>query len=148
MSLRLRRGAADYVAIVESVALAVGIELALRLVSFSTVLRLLDQLKPSSLALVRRVAHHRLERFAAAAYRVLPISATCLRESLVLYALLRRRGAAPMFRIGVRRNGAALAAHAWVEHTVGSIPAHTWLVLTRVAWPSPWDERVIFDESI
>jgi hypothetical protein len=135
MSLRLRRGAADYVAIVESVAFAVGIELALRLVSFSTLLRLLDQVKPSPSALVRRVAHHRLERFAATAYRLLPISATCLRESLVLYALLRRRGAAPTFLIGIRKNGTALAAHAWVEHTVGSIPSQTWLVLTRVAWP-------------
>lgn len=137
MSLCLRRGAADYVAIVESVAFAVGIELAFRLVSFSTLLRLLDQVKPSPSVLVCRVAHHRLERFAAAAYRLLPISATCLRESLVLYALLRRRGAAPTFRIGIRKTGTALAAHAWVEHTAGSLPSQTWLVLTRVAWPKP-----------
>jgi hypothetical protein len=134
MSLRLRRDAADYVAIVESLAFAIGIELALRLVPFSTLLRLLDQVKPSPSAVVRRVAHHRLERFAAAAYRLLPISATCLRESLVLYALLRRRGAAPTFRIGIRKNGTALAAHAWVEHTLGSIPSQ-WQVLTRAAWP-------------
>jgi hypothetical protein len=116
MSLRLRRDAADYVALAESAAFAVGIELALMLAPFSMVLRLLDRVQPSSSALVHRVAHHRLERFAAAAYRLLPIPATCLRESLVLYALLRRRGAAPTLRIGVRKSGPMLAAHAWVEY--------------------------------
>jgi hypothetical protein len=52
-----------------------------------------------------------------------------------LYALLRRRGAAPAFRIGILKNGAALAAHAWVEYNAESIPSQTWLVLTRVPWP-------------
>lgn len=134
MSLRLRRGAADYFAVVESVACAVGIELALRLVPFSKLLSLLDRMEPSSSALVRGVEHDRLARFAEAAYRVLPISRTCLRESLVLYALLRRRGAAPTLCIGVRKNGHTLAAHAWVEHGTpapGSIPAQPWMVLTQ-----------------
>jgi hypothetical protein len=131
--MSLRRDAADYVAIVESVAFAVGIELALRLVPFSRLLTLLDRVEPSSSALVRRVAHHRLERFAAAAYRLLPLSETCLRKSLVQYALLRRRGATPALRIGIRKNGPEVAAHAWVEYTAGSIASDTWLVLTSRA---------------
>lgn len=44
-----------------------------------------------------------------------PISATCLRQSLLVYWLLRRRGLAPELKIGVRKQGAALDAHAWVE---------------------------------
>jgi len=56
-----------------------------------------------------------LDRFAAAAYRLLPIDSTCLRESLVLYALLRRRGATPRLCVGVKKNGKGLAAHAWIE---------------------------------
>jgi hypothetical protein len=40
----------------------------------------------------------------------------CLPESLVLWALLRRRGLNPQLRLGVRRCDARLQAHAWVEH--------------------------------
>jgi hypothetical protein len=59
-------------------------------------------------------AADRLERFASAAWRLLPVRSTCLRRSLVLYALLRRRGAVPTLSIGVRMHGTALAAHAWI----------------------------------
>jgi hypothetical protein len=43
------------------------------------------------------------------------LTATCLRQSLVIYWLLRRRGFAPELKIGVRREQAAIDAHAWVE---------------------------------
>jgi len=40
----------------------------------------------------------------------------CLRESLVLWFLLRRKGFQPNLRLGVRREEAGdLEAHAWVE---------------------------------
>lgn len=44
-----------------------------------------------------------------------PISATCLRQSLLLHGLLRRRGLLPQLRIGVRRQEDGIDAHAWVE---------------------------------
>lgn len=42
--------------------------------------------------------------------------ARCLAESLTLWWLLRRRGVAADFRIGVRTITGPLQAHAWVEH--------------------------------
>ena len=47
--------------------------------------------------------------------RLLPWPSTCLRRSLVLTALLRRRGLSANVRFGVRREADLLLAHAWVE---------------------------------
>lgn len=44
-----------------------------------------------------------------------PYRATCLRQSLALWWLLRRRGVAAELRIGVRKEEGELLAHAWVE---------------------------------
>ena|SRR5581483_8459861 len=48
------------------------------------------------------------------AYRVLPFEFTCLRRSIVLCRLRRRRGLAAYLRIGVRKREGRLEAHAWV----------------------------------
>ena len=56
-----------------------------------------------------------LARLAAIAGRRGPIAATCLRQSLLVYWLLRRRGLAPELKIGVRKQDAVVDAHAWVE---------------------------------
>lgn len=42
-----------------------------------------------------------------------PFNATCLRRSLMLAHLLRRRG--PVVRVGVAKRGETVQAHAWVE---------------------------------
>ena len=42
-----------------------------------------------------------------------PFRATCLRRSLVLASLLRRRR--PALRVGVTKDAGAVAAHAWLE---------------------------------
>jgi hypothetical protein len=112
MTLRGRK-AADYGTLAESIALAVAIELGLRLVSMSSLLRLIDRLGPATLWCSG--PSYPLDRFAAAPYRLLPIRSTCLRESLVLYGLLRRRGAMPKLCVGVKKDGHGLAAHAWIE---------------------------------
>ena len=44
-----------------------------------------------------------------------PYRATCLPESLVLWALLRRRGVPVELRIGTRVDSNEFKAHAWVE---------------------------------
>jgi hypothetical protein len=75
----------------------------------------------------------RLARFAGMPYRHLPMPSSCLRESLVLYALLRRRGAAAELRIGVRKEGPALAAHAWVDHPGADAPDGRFGVLVPAA---------------
>jgi hypothetical protein len=41
--------------------------------------------------------------------------ATCLRRSLVLWLMLRRRGIDSSLRVGVRMEEGVFAAHAWVE---------------------------------
>jgi len=116
---RLRRmTASDYVTAADTLRLAVWVEMAIRLMPFS---RLLDRLGrvPSHSAThdLSAAAHEyqRLLRFVTVAYETLPFPATCLRQSLVLYALLERRGVPSRFCVGVARNGPALAAHAWIE---------------------------------
>ena len=57
----------------------------------------------------------RLAELAAIAGRRGLVEATCLPQTLVVYASLRRRGLRPQLRIGVTRNPALPLAHAWVE---------------------------------
>lgn len=57
----------------------------------------------------------RTARMVDAAARYVPYDATCLRRSLVLWWLLRRRGIDSRLRIGVRKEADGILAHAWVE---------------------------------
>ena len=63
-----------------------------------------------------------LARLAAIAGRRGPLRATCLRQSLLVYWLLRRRGFAPELKIGVQRIHGATDAHAWVELEGTALP--------------------------
>lgn len=54
-------------------------------------------------------------RLAAVAGRHGVVTTTCLRQSLLLYWLLRRRGLRPDLRIGVHKEAGEFGAHAWVE---------------------------------
>ena len=44
-----------------------------------------------------------------------PLRATCLKKSLVLFRILRRRGVPVEFRLGVRKVQDDFTAHAWLE---------------------------------
>jgi hypothetical protein len=124
---RARRLAfADYATLIESMVLAMGIELALRLMPFARIWqwsgsdrsggsRRGGSLDPPLSSSTSDDLYWRLARFTAVAFRVLPIHATCLRESLVLCALLNRRGARARLCLGVNVDGARFAAHAWVD---------------------------------
>lgn len=57
----------------------------------------------------------RTARMVDAAAHYVPYDATCLRRSLVLWWLLRRRGIDSRLRIGVRKEADGILAHAWVE---------------------------------
>ena len=102
----------DYVTAVEVLGLVVWIEIALKVMPFSRLLQRISRPHSPSPA-VPDV--QRLGRFVMVAYDVLPLPTTCLRRSLVLHALLTRRGAPSRFCVGVARNGASLEAHSWVE---------------------------------
>lgn len=62
----------------------------------------------------------RLAQLAAIAGRHGPVRTTCLRQSLLVYGLLRRNGLKPELKIGARRTSAVPDMHAWVE--LDSVP--------------------------
>lgn len=106
----------DCLTAVEVVGLAVWIEVALRVTPFSILLQRISRLsRGAPPAAPGPGAVPRLVRFVAVAYEILPFSPTCLRQSLVLHALLARRAVRSRVCLGVARNGAALDAHAWIE---------------------------------
>lgn len=106
--------AADYALALEAISLAVRIEVPLRRQPLPAVVARLGRHAAAPAAL-REQEIERLTRFTALAYRVLPWPGTCLRECLVLLAMLRRRGIAADLRLGVRRAGERIGAHAWIE---------------------------------
>ncbi|MBL8134466.1 MAG: lasso peptide biosynthesis B2 protein [Anaerolineae bacterium] len=57
----------------------------------------------------------RIARMVNAAARYSPYKANCLKRSLALWWLLRRRGIDSDVRIGVRKAEGTFQAHAWVE---------------------------------
>jgi hypothetical protein len=57
----------------------------------------------------------RLAELAEIAGRRGAVAASCLRQALVVWWWLRRRGLSAQLRIGVTGGGEAFAAHAWVE---------------------------------
>lgn len=61
------------------------------------------------------LAPQRVAWLVARAARYMPWPATCLRRSLVLWALLERSGTPTALRLGVRRQETSFEIHAWVE---------------------------------
>lgn len=57
----------------------------------------------------------RLAQLASLAGNYGAVKATCLRQSLLTYMLLRRRGFDPELCLGARRQDGTFDAHAWVE---------------------------------
>lgn len=90
-------------------------------------------------------AGRNLARLAATAGRRGPVTATCLRQSLLVYWALRRRGLDPALQIGVRKNGAALDAHAWVELEGESLDPHP---TSHTAFSSPPGKKQATDGTI
>jgi hypothetical protein len=117
---RLRRmTASDYRTALDTLLLAVCVEIALRVMPFSRLLHRLRRGQSDSAAVAHDASaereYLRLRRFVAVAYEILPFPATCLRRSLVLYGLLERRGVPSRFCVGVAKDGSGLAAHAWID---------------------------------
>ncbi len=57
----------------------------------------------------------RLAELAAIAGRRGAVAASCLRQTLVVWWWLRRRGLSPQLRVGTFGQGETFGAHAWVE---------------------------------
>jgi hypothetical protein len=60
-------------------------------------------------------AAERLAQLAEIAGRRGAITITCLRQALLVYWLLRRRGSSPELKIGMRSQDGVMDGHAWVE---------------------------------
>lgn len=95
------------------------ISLWLRLFGYKRTRRVVDRLSQRSHSRIANKpdlsgATH-LARLAAIAGRRGLIESTCLRQALLVYGLLRRRGLQPELKFGVRRTGGGIEAHAWVE---------------------------------
>ena len=107
----------DYLTAIEVVSLAIWIEVALRVMSFSRLIDSVSRVSSSQAVSKRSGDLQRFSRFVTVAYEILPFPPTCLRRSLVLHALLVRRHIDSRLCVGVARIGSTLTAHAWVEST-------------------------------
>ena len=76
----------------------------------------------------------RATRVVATAAAFYPRRALCLEQSLVLYRLLRARGAAVRLRVGVQPF--PFVAHAWVEYDARPINEHEEFVMQLSPFPS------------
>lgn len=108
----------DWLLIMQASGLLLAVELGLKLVSFKTLMALLqgrgsvsgegpsaDPVNPERVAYLVEVASR---------YHML--KPTCLKKALVLYGLLRRRGIEVDLVVGVRKAEGRLEGHAWVKH--------------------------------
>jgi hypothetical protein len=96
-----------------------GISVVLALTDYPRTRRALEGLMPRTVITRTPAAEDldyamRIGSLARIAGRHLPLNASCLRQSLLVWWLLRRRGLAPVLRIGVNKDQ-GFAAHAWVE---------------------------------
>lgn len=94
------------------------VDLALRILPLPRVLALSDRVfrwPKAEAARSPACSSARLAWLVDVAGRYAPAGATCLKRSLVLSWLLRRRGIATTLRIGVARRDGRIEAHAWLE---------------------------------
>lgn len=91
----------------------------IRMFGFNRAARICDRLggrQPPRPATPRDISDAQsLASLAGIAGRRGPISASCLRQALVVRAWLRCRGLDAQLKIGVRKQGETVDAHAWVE---------------------------------
>lgn len=96
-----------------------GLNLGLKLRGYRATCRWVERLYPAAAARPTtpadmRSAHH-AATLAARASRHTPGNASCLRQALFVYGLLRRRGLNPRMQLGTRVTHSIPNMHAWVE---------------------------------
>ncbi len=138
-----RLGPTGWGLLVEVVATGVLVELGLRLIPFQRLLRLFENtLPPVSSPPDAEAQLTAVLRISSAVFRRSPIPITCLRQSLILFWLLRRRRLSTQLRIGVARNGESVSAHSWIEYQGRALleqssPADRFPAILSVEAPSP-----------
>ena len=101
--------------VLEIVVIAVGVEWGLRRLSLPRLLALLRRLPAQAGSDGMRPSLEELQRLTAAVLRRAPFPMTCLKQTLIVFAVLRRRGLPADLKIGLAKHGDLLQAHAWIE---------------------------------
>lgn len=102
--------------VAEATALRGILAVALDRVAMDRLLVGLTPRQPRLGGLSEEVALARVERATELVLRrVRATRTTCLLRSLIRYRLLRERGVAVVFKMGVRQRGEELEGHAWIE---------------------------------
>jgi hypothetical protein len=116
VSMRTHLRAGDLPIVAEAAVCSLVVHMGLRCISVRRLLTLLTRIpRIGPCPPIERVA--RIARIAESVSRRLSADPTCLKSSLVLYALLRRRRFDAQLVVGARRDGAQpFEAHAWIEH--------------------------------
>ena len=106
----------DRLILIEAIVFVIPVELGLRWIGFDKLVKRIGRTRRS---LGRRgpvVDGERAARLVEAASRYYPFEPTCLKKSLVLFWIFRRRGLPAELCIGVRKEvGGVLEAHAWIQ---------------------------------
>ena len=110
--------ASDWLLIVSATMWFAVVELGLRVVRLRTLLAILQNRKRSDRENDdQSFANAERSRYCVElASRLYLLHPTCLKQALVLYALLTRRGFHLQLLIGVAKTEGELEAHAWLEH--------------------------------
>jgi Transglutaminase-like superfamily len=108
----LRLSAGDWRLLAEAIVVMPYIEVALRVMPLD---RLLATLGREARVREQDLNLERTARLVDVLLRRYPFHPSCLKKSLVLFALARRRGLPAQLRIGVRKDRGELLAHAWIE---------------------------------
>ncbi len=121
-------------------AVAVALPLLQRLLSLPALIGLLDSRRPRPAAATDPAAAVRLVD-GLLGVRLGPLRPGCVRRSLLLFALLRRRGQPVTILYGLRPDTSRLEGHSWLElggQAVGEVgdPRHTFRV-TYAYPPAP-----------
>src|SRR5712671_132842 len=109
----LELSSADRRAVVEAVVLIGAVRIALPILPFRTLRRLLDRWRHHRTA--RPLPASRIAWAVATAASRLPGRNTCLVQALAAQALLGRHGHVTELRVGVARANDGIEAHAWLE---------------------------------
>jgi hypothetical protein len=110
----LALSSADWRLLAEAIVVAPYVELGLRVIPLDRLLATLGRTgRRRGVGL--EIDLDRTARIVEALFRHYPFRPSCLKKSLVLFRLARRRGMPAQLRIGVKKQRDELLAHAWVE---------------------------------
>ena len=105
----------DFIIAAEAVAIAVPLEIALRCMRLDTIVVRLGKASRVERSGANTLDLERAARLVEAVASFYPLKATCLKKSLVLFRILRRRGIPVEFRLGVSKLHGDFTSHAWLE---------------------------------